>query len=114
MSKNIIFFSTLGDLHVDAIDIGAGLKAWEPGTRQIAPGYLFGNRSGDRFQAVGLFGVVVLALAITYALMRLTPTVMRVMGVTGAHVVSRLAGVVLAALAVQFIIDGLGGAFGGI
>ena len=64
--------------------------------------------------AVGLFGVVVLVLAITYALMRLTPTVMRVMGVTGAHVVSRLAGVILAALAVQFIIDGLGGAFGGI
>ena len=64
--------------------------------------------------AVGLFGVVVLVLAITYALMRFTPTVMRVMGVTGAHVVSRLAGVVLAALAAQFIIDGLGGAFGGI
>ena len=61
--------------------------------------------------AVGLFGVVVLVLAITYALMRLTPTVMRV---TGAHVVSRLAGVVLVALAVQFIIDGLGGAFGSI
>jgi multiple antibiotic resistance protein len=64
--------------------------------------------------AVGLFGVVVVVLAITYALMRLTPTVMRVMGVTGAHVVSRLAGVVLAALAVQFILDGLGGAFGSI
>jgi multiple antibiotic resistance protein len=72
----------------------------------------FGAPRPDAMLAIGLFGVVVLVLAITYALMRLTPVVMRVMGVTGAHVVSRLAGVVLAALAVQFIIDGLGGAFG--
>ncbi len=61
--------------------------------------------------AAGLFAVVIAVLAITYILMRLTPAVMRVMGVTGAHVVSRLAGVVLAALAVQFVIDGLRGAF---
>ena len=47
-------------------------------------------------------------------LMRLTPNVMKVMGVTGANVVNRLSGVVLAALAVQFMIDGLSGAFGGI
>jgi multiple antibiotic resistance protein len=61
--------------------------------------------------AAGLLFVVIVVLAITYILMRLTPAVMRVMGVTGAHVVSRLAGVVLAALAVQFVIDGLRGAF---
>ena len=59
----------------------------------------------------GLFGVVVLVLGITYALMRLTPLVMKVMGVTGANVVNRLSGVVLAALAVQFIIDGMTAAF---
>lgn len=74
----------------------------------------FGASRDDVLLSFGLFGVVVLVLAITYALMRTTPIVMNVMGVTGANVVNRLSGVVLAALAVQFIIDGLGGAFGGI
>lgn len=74
----------------------------------------FGASRADVPLSFGLFGVVVLVLAITYMLMRLTPIVMKVMGVTGANVVNRLSGVVLAALAVQFIIDGLGGAFGGI
>ncbi|MGB5132655.1 MAG: MarC family protein [Steroidobacteraceae bacterium] len=74
----------------------------------------FGASRADVPLSFGLFGVVLVVLAITYMLMRLTPLVMRGMGVTGANVVNRLSGVVLAALAVQFIIDGLGGAFGGI
>lgn len=71
----------------------------------------FGASRGDLGLSLGLFGVVIVVLAITYALMRLTPVVMRVMGVTGANVVNRLSGVVLAALAVQFIIDGASAAF---
>jgi multiple antibiotic resistance protein len=51
-------------------------------------------------------------LVITYLLMRLTPLVMRVMGVTGGNVINRLSGVVLAALAVQFIITGITNVFG--
>jgi len=74
----------------------------------------FGAWRGDLALSAALFGVVMLVLAITYVLMRLTPVVMRAMGVTGANVVNRLSGVVLAALAVQFIIDGIGGAFVGI
>jgi multiple antibiotic resistance protein len=71
----------------------------------------FGASRGEWALSAGLFGVVIAVLAITYALMRLTPLVMRVMGVTGANVVNRLSGVVLAALAVQFIVDGATAAF---
>jgi multiple antibiotic resistance protein len=71
----------------------------------------FGASRDDFALSVGLFGVVISVLVITYLLMRLTPLVMRVMGVTGGNVVNRLSGVVLAALAVQFIITGVTDAF---
>jgi multiple antibiotic resistance protein len=71
----------------------------------------FGASRDDLALSVGLFGVVITVLVITYLLMRLTPLVMRVMGVTGGNVVNRLSGVVLAALAVQFIITGVTDAF---
>jgi multiple antibiotic resistance protein len=73
----------------------------------------FGASRGEIGLSAGLFGVVVLVLGITWGLMRLTPLVMRVMGVTGANVVNRLSGVVLAALAVQFMVDGATAAFAG-
>jgi multiple antibiotic resistance protein len=55
--------------------------------------------------------VVVLVMLICWVLMLATPPLMKVFGVTGANVMSRLSGVILAALAVQFIVEGIRGAF---
>src|ERR1700692_1104652 len=57
----------------------------------------------------GFLGVVALVLVICWVLMLATPRLMKVLGLTGANVVSRLSGVILAALAVQFIVDGIRG-----
>ena len=55
-------------------------------------------------------GVIFLVLGITLILMLASGPVMRVIGVTGGAVLSRLTGVLLAALAVQFVMDGIVGA----
>lgn len=56
-------------------------------------------------------GLVVAALAviigITFLSMLLSDRLMKILGVTGANVVARVSGILLAALAMQFIFDGL-------
>ncbi|MFO1466620.1 MAG: MarC family protein [Steroidobacteraceae bacterium] len=59
----------------------------------------------------GFLAVVALVITICWLLMLATPRLMKVLGVTGANVVNRLSGVVLAALAIQFIVDGIRGSF---
>ena len=61
----------------------------------------------------GLLVAAMLVLVLSLLSMLAAAPIMRVMGVTGANVANRLSGVVLGALAVQFIIDGLHGSFGG-
>lgn len=59
----------------------------------------------------GLLLAAFLVLVVSFATMRLSGNIARVLGVTGANVANRLLGVVLGALSVQFIIDGVRGAF---
>ncbi|MGB8265151.1 MAG: MarC family protein [Candidatus Velthaea sp.] len=47
------------------------------------------------------------ALAVTWLCMRGSSLLLRLVGTTGIHVVTRLLGIILAALAVQFILNGL-------
>jgi multiple antibiotic resistance protein len=66
----------------------------------------------DTFLFLALLGAVALVLVISLVLMWLAEPLMRVLGVTGANVAGRLLGVILGALAVQFVLDGLRQAFG--
>lgn len=68
---------------------------------------LHGNLPG---QAV-LYGMLVLVLALTLGALLLASPIMRLMGETGSNVVGRILGVVLAALAVQFVVNGIRVAF---
>ncbi|MBV6416362.1 MAG: hypothetical protein CMLOHMNK_00904 [Steroidobacteraceae bacterium] len=67
--------------------------------------------SRDPLHWAALFTGVLAVLAIAWGFMRAAGPLMKVIGVTGANVSSRLLGVILGALAVQFVIDGLKGAF---
>jgi multiple antibiotic resistance protein len=71
----------------------------------------FGAHGHEPLLFVVLLGVVGVILLITLLLLRVAPTINRIMGVTGANVIGRLSGVVLGALAVQYVIDGLKGSF---
>jgi len=66
---------------------------------------------GEPLAFVSLLAVILSVLAITLLLLLGTTQVMKIMGVTGANVVSRLLGVVLSALAVQYVLDGVQNAF---
>lgn len=60
----------------------------------------------------GLIGVILLLMLIVLGLLMLSNVVMRVLGVTGANMVSRIFGVILVALAIQYLVDGIKAAFG--
>ncbi|MFA5529371.1 MAG: MarC family protein [Thiohalomonadaceae bacterium] len=58
-----------------------------------------------------MLGIIILVLAITWAMLLFAEQLYRVLGETGTNMISRVLGVVLAALAVQFIVDGAKAAF---
>ena len=58
-----------------------------------------------------MLGIILLVLAITWVMLLFAEQLYRVLGETGTNMVSRVLGVVLAALAVQFMVDGAKVAF---
>jgi multiple antibiotic resistance protein len=62
---------------------------------------------GDRGDLAIIVAAYAAALAVTWLCMRASALLLRVIGTTGIHVTTRLLGIILAALAVQFVLNGL-------
>ena len=77
---------------------------------------LIGQHSGDFSAQLAVYAALAAVLAITLVLFFAGGWMERLLGQTGISVVTRLLGVLLGALAVQFVLDGLKayGAFGGL
>ncbi|TSJ61551.1 MarC family protein [Starkeya sp. 3C] len=72
---------------------------------------LAGEAKGDPVRLLALFVITLLVVASCLAVFRAAERMDRLLGVTGNVILSRLLGIVLAALAVQFVIDGIRAAF---
>ena len=76
-----------------------------PGTLSAA--VLLAGRADGLLEQASIILMIGLCLMVTYIAMRAADVLVRFLGRTGADVVGRVSGILLAGLAVQFILDGL-------
>jgi multiple antibiotic resistance protein len=91
--------------NIAAFPLGIPLMA---GPGAIAATILLSGRANRDFLMLGsLLGVIVVIIALCLLVFLVASRIAKLLGVTGSAVLSRLLGVLLAALAVQFVIDGV-------
>jgi multiple antibiotic resistance protein len=73
---------------------------------------LAGQTRGDPFQLAMLIGIIAAICAMCWLVFLFAEQLSKLLGVTGNIVLTRLLGIILVALAVQFVIDGAKAAFG--
>lgn len=68
---------------------------------------LMANAEGEPVLQAAVIAALIAILLVTLAMLILASEIQQFLGVTGMHVVTRIFGVLLSALAVQFIFDGI-------
>jgi multiple antibiotic resistance protein len=69
--------------------------------------FILGERARTPVEHVFIYLSVLMTMLICFVLLNQAPRLARLLGATGLNVISRLMGLALAAIAVQFILDGL-------
>jgi multiple antibiotic resistance protein len=77
------------------------------GPGAIAATVLLAGQAHDAMAMGALIGVIIAVCAVTLVAFRFASAIKRVLGTTGNIVLSRLLGVILAALSVQYVINGV-------
>jgi multiple antibiotic resistance protein len=77
------------------------------GPGSISATILLSSQAVDPIWLAGLVAVIVAVMAVVFALFLAAEPIDRLLGTTGRAVTSRLLGVILAALSVQFVADGV-------
>ena len=68
---------------------------------------LMANAAGQPAEITVVVGVLLAMMLIVYLLLLIATQVERLLGITGLQVISRVFGILLAALSVQFVFDGI-------
>lgn len=97
--------------HIATFPLAVPLMA---GPGAITATLLLAGRAGHHAAALALLiGVICAVCAICFCVFLVARPIARILGITGNVVLSRLLGVLLAALAVQYVIDGIRAAMAG-
>lgn len=88
---------------VGIVPIGIPLLS---GPGAVANAMMWSSRAHSTGDRVALYGAILAVSAITLAVLLSASSVMRVLGKTGINVMTRIMGLILAATAAQFVLDG--------
>jgi multiple antibiotic resistance protein len=77
------------------------------GPGSLSAAVLVMGRTTGWIESIGVVAMVLACLLLTFGAMRAAERLITILGRTGADVVSRVSGILLAGLAVQFVFDGL-------